>query len=189
MFIPTHVMAPSRCFLWLGASFPPCADWGTQTLGLWLSINWGWSFSYTSSQPEEESKEKALLLCRAVAHIPMARTRPWPHLDAEGEGRCSLCLVSHSPAPIWEKEQEFQWSACYLCPPSSWVWWDGSMTRVTPFRGIDYYRRWAPPQDPKAGIFSNKLSVSCFPADKACSHILSHLIPTTTVRWVNYFLS
>lgn len=91
-------MVPRRCFLWLGASFPPCADSGTQTLGLCLSINWDWSFSYTSSQPEK-SKEKALLLHRAVAHIPMARTRPWPHLDAEGEAD----VVSAWSVTLWHQ--------------------------------------------------------------------------------------
>ena len=79
-------------------------------------------FPYTFGQLEGEKRAKRKHFCflKAVANVPVARTRPWSHMDARGAGKCSFWLaLSGTSSSPWEGEQGLEWSAGHLCPSSS----------------------------------------------------------------------
>ena len=69
---------------------------------------------------EKRAKRKHFCFLKAVANVPVARTRPWSHMDARGAGKCSFWLaLSGTSSSPWEGEQGLEWSAGHLCPSSS----------------------------------------------------------------------
>ena len=113
----------------------------TQGLGVFLPcgcpLAGSGHFPYMFGQlaGEKRAKRKHFCFLKAVANVPVARTRPLVTHGCQGCWEMQFLagqpLSSTSSSP-WDGEQGLEWSAGHLCPSSSK---GDSLTQVTPFLG------------------------------------------------------
>lgn len=113
MFISYSCSGPTQVFLVRRDSD---SFWPVALYSLRLVI-----FIHTAS-PKKRARRKHSCFLKAVAHIPVARTRPLATLRCQG--RREMQSLPFQPLPstnstLWDREQGFRWSAVHLCPSFS----------------------------------------------------------------------
>lgn len=110
-----HVMAPRRCFCDWVLLFLPVLIQALRLLTCGsLLTGTGPLHTHLACQKKRARRKHSCFL-KAVAHVPMPRTRPLATAGAKGEGS----IVSVWSVCTMRVEQGFRWSTGHFCPPSS----------------------------------------------------------------------